>query len=218
MTMLQISEKKPALSTGKLITLEEFLDWYCKDAGSYELHNGVIVEMTTIGTHELVGSFLTLKLGFQIEYLGLDYAIPKDVFIKPIDSDKSGFKPDLIILDKKALNNEPMWQKRSTITLGKTVRLVIEVVSTNWEDDYQMKLECYEKLGIPEYWIVDYLGLGGRRFIGNPKQPTISIYKLIEDEYMVKQFRGDERLESAIFPDLNLTAQQVFNEGNFVED
>ena len=27
-------------------------------------------------------------------------------------------------------------------------------------------------MGIAEYWILDYQGLGGRRYIGSPKQPT----------------------------------------------
>jgi Uma2 family endonuclease len=71
------------------------------------------------------------------------------------------FVPDVAVLDENALEAEPMWKKRSTITKGETVRLVIEVVSTNWQDDYLIKLAEYEKLGIPEYWIVDYLGLGG---------------------------------------------------------
>lgn len=70
-----------------------------------------------------------------------------------------------------------------------------------------------EEMGIPEYWIVDYLGLGGRRFIGNPKQPTFSVYQLVEGEYQVSQFRGDNRIESPTFPELNLTAQQVFSAG-----
>ncbi|MGA9379049.1 MAG: Uma2 family endonuclease, partial [Phormidium sp.] len=94
-----------------------------------------------------------------------------------------------------------------------TARLVIEVVSTNWQDDYLLKLGEYEKLGILEYWIVDYLGLGGRRYIGNPKQPTISVYQMVEGEYMVTQFRGEERIQSAIFPELNLTAEQIFKIG-----
>jgi Uma2 family endonuclease len=38
-------------------------------------------------------------------------------------------------------------------------------------------------MGIPEYWIVDYAALGGRTFIENPKQPTISVYQLVEGEY-----------------------------------
>jgi Uma2 family endonuclease len=74
-----------------------------------------------------------------------------------------------------------MWKKRSTIIQGLTVKLAIEVVSTNWQDDYLMKLGEYEKLGIEEYWIIDYLGLGGRRYIGTPKQPTISIYRLVRE-------------------------------------
>lgn len=68
-------------------------------------------------------------------------------------------------------------------------------------------------MGIPEYWIVDYLGLGGRRFIGNPKQPTFSIYQLVEEEYQVSQFRGDDRINSPTFPELNFTAKQVFSAG-----
>lgn len=69
-------------------------------------------------------------------------------------------------------------------------------------------------MDIQEYWVVDYLGLGGRRFIGNSKQPTFSIYQLIDSEYQVKQFRREERIESPTFPELNLTAQQVFAKGN----
>lgn len=61
---------------------------------------------------------------------------------------------------------------------------------------------------MPEYWVVDYLGLSGRRFIGNPKQPTISIYQLVEGEYQVSQFRKSdasgnssrERIISPTFP------------------
>jgi Uma2 family endonuclease len=91
-------------------------------------------------------------------------------------------------------------EKESIVTYGSSIPLIIEVVSTavassretrptrcltNWSDDYALKLDDYEYLGIPEYWIVDYLGLGGRKFIGNPKQPTISVYQLIDGEYQL---------------------------------
>ncbi|OIP71063.1 MAG: hypothetical protein AUK43_07380 [Oscillatoriales cyanobacterium CG2_30_40_61] len=197
----------------KLITLEEFLDWVPDGYGRYELHQGVIKEMQPTGTHEQVASFLTLKLGIQIESLGLNYFVARQCIIKAIDSDQSGFNPDLTIIDKNALENEPMWKKHSTITQGESLPLVIEVVSTNWQDDYLMKLSEYEKLGIKEYWIIDYLGLGGRRYIGNPKQPTISVYQMIDGEYMVNLFRENDRIESAIFPELNLTPTQIFQLG-----
>ena len=66
-------------------------------------------------------------------------------------------------------------------------------------------------MGISEYWIVDYGAFGGKRFIGNPKQPTVTICKLVDDEYQTTQFRDDSLIVSPLFPDLNLTAQQVFD-------
>ena len=67
--------------------------------------------------------------------------------------------------------------------------------------------------GIPEYWIVDYAALGGRNFIGNPKQPTISVCNLVDGEYQILKFRENDRIVSQTFPDLNLTANQIFQAG-----
>ncbi|CCQ48989.1 Uma2 family endonuclease [Crocosphaera watsonii] len=193
------------------ITLDEFWDWYPDGFGRYELHDGAIFEMQPIGNHEEVISFIRMELVVQIKQLGLSYLIPKQALIKPLDTNKSAYNPDVLILDKSSLNDEPLWKTRSTITQGKTVPLVIEVVSTNWGYDYGHKLVDYEALGIAEYWIVDYLGLGGKRYIGDPKQPTISIYQLVDEEYQVQQFRSNDLLISSIFTDLNLTAQQIFD-------
>jgi Uma2 family endonuclease len=197
----------------QLMALDEFLDWYPDGYGRYELWNGVVIEMQPTGTHEQVAGLLGIKLGVEIDRLQLPYIIPRQVIIKPIDADKSGYNPDVIVLDQPALAEEPLWKKRSTITQGESVRVVIEVVSTNWRDDYGHKFIDYEALQIPEYWIVDYLGLGGRRYIGSPKQPTVSIYQLVDGEYQVQQFRGGDRIISAAFPDLQLTAEQVFAAG-----
>jgi Uma2 family endonuclease len=93
---------------------------------------------------------------------------------------------------------------------GNTIPLIVEVVSTNWQDDYWTKFLAYQELGIAEYWIVDYLGLGGRRFIGNPKQPTISVCQLVDGEYDVQLFRDSDVLQSVIFPELEITANQIF--------
>ena len=196
------------------ITLEEFWDWYPDSYGRYELHDGAIFEMQPTGSHEQVISFIMMELVLQIKRLELSYMIPKQALIKPLDTNKSAYNPDVLILDKSNLNDEPLWKTRSTITQGKTVPLVIEVVSTNWGYDYGHKLIDYEALGITEYWIVDYLGLGGKRYIGDPKKPTVSIYQFVDDEYQVQQFRDDDTLVSSIFPDLNITAQEIFDISN----
>ncbi len=166
------------------------------------------VDMQT-GQHSEVAGFISGKLFIEIERLQLPYFIPKECVIKPRDN--GGYEPDVIILDKQQVSNhEPRWKKESIITRGDSIRLIVEVVSTNWSDDYALKLEEYESFGVGEYWIVDYLALGGKRFIGNPKLPTISIYSLVKGEYQVNQFRSGDRLISPTFPEFNLTAKQIF--------
>ncbi len=196
----------------KPITVEDFLLWIPENSGKrYELHNGAIVEMSQpSGEHEEVTGFLNTQLVVEFTRLKLPYFIPKTALIKSANSD-SAYSPDILIINKPALASEELWTKYSTVERGNSIPLVIEVVSTNWRDDYYKKQGEYEEIKIPEYWIVDYLGLGGMKYIGNPKQPTLSIYKLVDDEYQVNTFRGDERIASSIFPELNLTAQQIFN-------
>lgn len=195
----------------KTITFEEFLNWK-PDGGCYELHEGVIVEMQPVGDHEEINGFLAGEITLELKRLKLPYLIPKQALVKVPDRE-SGYSPDIIVINQKNLSLEPMWKKSSTVTQAASVPLVIEVVSTNWRDDYAHKLVDYETFGVPEYWIVDYLALGGRRYIGNPKQPTISIYYLVDGEYQVNQFRGSDRIVSPTFPELNLTAEQIFQAG-----
>jgi len=198
----------------KTVTFDQFIVWYPENSEHhYELHNGVIIEMPkATGKHSKLTGFLILKVGTEIDHLNLPYFIPKESIIKSIRSD-SGYEPDMIVLDEQTIGDDPRWERESIITKGTSVRLIVEVVSTNWHNDYALKLEEYEALGIQEYWIVDYLGLGGRQFIGNPKRPTFSVYKLVEGEYQIQQFKGSDRIISPIFPELELTAEQVFAKG-----
>jgi len=199
----------------KSVTIEEFATWYPENSQHpYELHNGVIVEMPLpIGEHEEVVGFLSTQFTLEYSRLNRPYFIPKTVFVQLPDR-QSAYSPDILILNRSNLINEPIWKKESIITLSESISLVVEIVSTNWRDDYLKKYADYEQMGIPEYWIVDYAGLGGREFIGRPKQPTILICSLDENEYRVGRFRGDQRIQSPTFPDLNLIAQQIFQAGS----
>ncbi|MBW4618493.1 MAG: Uma2 family endonuclease [Cyanosarcina radialis HA8281-LM2] len=201
----------------QLISLEEFLDWYPDRGGRYELWHGIVIEMQPTGPHEQVAGFLGVKLGVEIDRRSLPYIIPRQAIVKPIDTERSGYNPDLIVLNREALKAEPLWPKRSTIINGESVRVAIEVVSTNWRDDYGHKFIDYEAMGIGEYWIVDYLGLGSRRYIGSPRQPTLSVYELVDGEYQLQQFRRSDRIISPAFPELTLTAEQVFAAGTLEE-
>lgn len=198
----------------KIVTFDEFVAKYPDNTGKlYELHDGVVVEMPQpLGDHEEVVGFLATKITLEYSRLNLPYFIPKTVLVQPLENE-SAYSPDVLILNRANLVNESRWKKESTVTLAASIPLVIEVVSTNWRDDYHKKYADYEEMGIPEYWIVDYAALGGREFIGKPKQPTILVCSLEEGEYRVSKFRGQDRIQSLTFPELNLTAEQIFQAG-----
>ena len=190
------------------------MEWLPENSAvRYELHNRNIIEIVQpVGEHQEVTGFLTVEIAVQINHLGLPYGIPNQAIVRPPEKN-SGYLPDVLVLNRANLVNETLWQKQSVLSLGASIPLVIEVVSTNWRDDYYLKYADYEEMGIPEYWIVDYAALGGRNFIGNPKQPTISVCNLVDGEYQVLKFRENDRIVSQTFPDLNLTANQIFGAG-----
>jgi Uma2 family endonuclease len=195
----------------KHVTFDEFIAWY-PDDGRYELIDGQVIEMQPTGKHEEVTEFISRQLILETSRLQLPYRFPTRALVKA-PSWETGYLPDVLIVDRNALRSEPLWEKSATITQGTSIPFVVEVVSTNWENDYARKVEDYETMGIQEYWIADYLGLGGKRYIGNPKQPTLSVYQLVNGEYQISQFRENDRIESRTFPQLNLTAQQIFRAG-----
>ncbi|MBW4670936.1 MAG: Uma2 family endonuclease [Cyanomargarita calcarea GSE-NOS-MK-12-04C] len=197
-------------TTPKLVSFEEFTAWR-PEGGRYELQDGVIVEMVQpTGKHEDIIGFLVFILTLEHHKLNLPYRIPKTALVKPPEKN-SGYCPDVLLLNRDNLQNEPLWDIESTVSLCASIPLVIEVVSTNWRDDYFKKRADYEEMGIPEYWIVDHAALGGRNFIGSPKQSTVTVCKLVDGEYQATQFRGNSQIVSSTFPQLKLTAQQIFD-------
>jgi Uma2 family endonuclease len=202
-------------SLQRVFTFDEFLEFLETQPENirYELYDGNIVKMPQpLGTHEQIIMFLARMLLLKTVELKLLYDISsKNVLVKP-ENKQSGYYPDILLLNLPNLKNEPLWEKESTVSKPDSIPLVIEVVSTNWRDDYHKKFADYEEMGIQEYWIVDYAALGSKELIGDPKQPTITIYSLSDEgEYRGKQFRGDDRIESPTFLDLNLTVEQIFS-------
>jgi len=198
----------------KVTTFDEFVEFLPENSGvRYELHNGNIIKMAQpVGEHEESKGFLTIKLSSLIDRLDLPYFIPNQAIVRPEGKD-SGYFPDILVVNRTNLPNEPRWKKESILSQGASIPLAIEIVSTNWRDDYYLKFADYEEMGIAEYWLVDYAALGGRNFIGNPKQPTISVCNLRDGEYQISKFQNCDRLISQTFPELNLTVNQIFQAG-----
>lgn len=197
----QLIQQKP-------LSFDEFLAQYGGD-NRYELIDGEVFDLEPTGQHEEVAAFVTAKICVQIEGTGLPWFVLQRGLLRPSNAGMTAFRPDVAVVDRDELVKEPFWSDQSILTLGSSIKFVAEVVSSNWQNDYARKVEDYAALGIPEYWIADYAGLGGTRHIGKPKQPTLSICTLVDGEYEIQQLRGSEIIVSPTFPALRLTAEQV---------
>lgn len=202
-----------AQAEAKLYSFDEFISWYPEHSEvRYELHEGVIIEMPkTKGKHSNLTGSLIEQLLIIIRQMGKGgiWTIPRESIVKP-KREQSGYDPDIIVLNQEVLGGEPRWESESIIQNPDSVKLIVEVVSTNWRDDYYNKLRDYEEMGLQEYWIVDYAALGPKKFIGNPKQPTFFVCNLQDGEYQMNPFTENTPIISPTFPQFNLSPQQVF--------
>jgi Uma2 family endonuclease len=192
----------------QLLTFEQFIAQYGDDP-RFELADGELIDMEPTGPHEAVAGKTASRLSVEIERLNLPFLIPKTCILRPYDNQATARRPDVIVLDERALIQEPYWQQEPIIIFGTSIKLVVEVVSTNWENDYARKVEDYALMGIPEYWIVDFRGLGGIRYIGDPKQPTLTVNTLAGKLYEQKQYRLGERVQSSLLPELTLQLAEL---------
>ncbi|MEG4169370.1 MULTISPECIES: Uma2 family endonuclease [unclassified Microcoleus] len=196
----------------KPLSFDEFIARYGGDK-RYELIDGEVFDLEPTGPHEEVAAFITTKICVQIDGTGLPWFVLQRGLLRPSNIGMTAFRPDVAVVDRDELTKELFWSGESILTLGSSIKFVAEVVSSNWQNDYSRKVEDYAVLGIPEYWIADYAGLGGTQHIGKPKQPTLSICTLVNGEYQIQQIRGDQTIVSLTFPNLKLTAEQVLMAG-----
>jgi Uma2 family endonuclease len=192
----------------KLLSFEEFIAQY-GDNTRYELIDGQLRDMEPTGLHEAVAGSIAGRIYVEIFNSNFNWLIPKTCLIKPPAAVATALRPDVIVLDKAELSKEPLWSKEPTICNGSTIKLVAEVVSTNWQDDYARKVEEYAFLNIPEYWIVDFRGLGGLQFIGNPKQPTFTVCQLANGVYQQQQYHLGDTISSELLPNLQLKLDDI---------
>jgi Uma2 family endonuclease len=86
----------------------------------------------------------------------------------------------------------------TTAVLQSPPLLAVEIVSPgNPEDDYRYKRSEYAAREIPEYWIID------------PQQQKISVLLLVSGFCDVIEYHAEETIKSLLFPELNLTVNQI---------
>ena len=181
----------------KTYSFEEYLVYDDGTDNKYELVNGELKLMPTAsGFHALILHFLFTILEQEINKLKQQWkVIPGTVGVRT--AKRKSRIPDLIILSEEQCQEI---RKMSTAVLENPPLLAIEIVSpNNSDDDYRYKRSEYAVREIPEYWIID------------PEIEKISVLLLVSGFYEVTEFTGEQEIKSLLFPELTLTAKQIFN-------
>lgn len=191
------------------LSFNQFLEQYPED-GRYELVDGEIVRILATRQHEDIADFIADAMKDEVKLRQLNYKVSERIVLatQTQAGKEQGRTPDVSVVDLDLWRSDRL----AYTPLQEPIQLAVEVVSTNWEDDYIDKLDEYQRLGISEYWIVDSLAIGSRTYLGNPKTPTVLVYLLDESGvYQSSTFKEDDRILSRTFPELTLTLNQILN-------
>jgi Uma2 family endonuclease len=184
----------------KFVTFEEYLS-YGDLEGRYELIAGELVELPPeSGLNDWIALNLRdlLMQAIRRQLLRIHTCEVQVPVLRP--NDAANRFPDLVVLREEHL---PLTEKRLTITLDMPPpQLIAEIVSpgrTNRDRDYVNKRSQYAAIGVSEYWLIF------------PSTKTVLVLTLQGGDYHeVGTFEGDKRIYSLQFPELILTAEQVF--------
>jgi Uma2 family endonuclease len=175
------------------LTFEEYLVFEDGTDNRYELIHGelVMVPLPT-GLHSDIIEFLQDTFKEEIRQRELPWLAKRDVGVRTgINTSRD---PDLCVMTIS------QWAElRNISAVLQTAPLVaVEVVSPSSQTiHYQYKQSEYAALGIPEYWIVDPISL------------KVSVLIWNEGLYEQKEYTDNAKIISPLFPDLELTTNQV---------
>jgi Uma2 family endonuclease len=180
------------------LTFEEYLTYDDGTDNCYELEAGVLTLMPPESPRN---SRIALWLLTQfMAFVPLNQLTNKaEIFV---GGSRATFRsPDLVVLSPElAMILESATRETITFDMPPPL-LVVEVVSPgkkNVDRDYRYKRSEYAARGIVEYWIID------------PSRSRIMVLSLVEGLYEEKEFGGTERIESEVFRELSVTAEQIF--------
>lgn len=111
-------------SLKQALTPEEFIAQYGDD-GRYELIDGELRELEPTGPHEAIAGQLTAYLSSEILRCRHKWVIPKSCLIQPPAAEATILRPDVIILDCAARQQEPLWQREPIITSGRAIQYIV---------------------------------------------------------------------------------------------
>ena len=178
------------------MTLAEFLAYDDGTDKLYELENGELIDMSSESEINRRIAMFLLAHFFQLGIPAYRLTMKTEVAVS--GARVSVRVPDLLVLSEE-LATEMEGATRSIVLMDMPPPLlVVEVVSPNQEKrDYRYKRTEYAARGIAEYWIVD------------PILQRVTVLEWVEGLYEEKVFAGDNKIESAVLENLELSVDRV---------
>src|SRR3954447_5721414 len=187
-----ISNTKVSVSEFRKMLFDE------NDAFYYEIIDGEMIRKSApTPMHQEVSRNLlyTLETFNRLHKKGSIFSAPIDVYLDEFNKPQ----PDLVFVSN---------EKKTIITNNGIMGIpdvIIEIISpTSIIRDRIEKKNLYEKMSVPEFWLVD------------PQYEAIEIYKLQNNRYELLSaattFEGE--LKSALFEGLTISLPDIFSSGN----
>jgi Uma2 family endonuclease len=184
------------------VTFADYLAYFDDSDTKYELVDGELVAMAMgTGRHGETIDQVYRKISTEIERTAQPWIVrQRQIGVRcprGIGLDTARI-PDVVVM---LLDEWQSLQDREAV-IGFDLSpplLVVQVVSPSTKiTDYRAKMTEYAVRDIPEYWIVD------------PIEAKVSVFVLSDGWYDVTEFTNGDRLVSPMFPDLQLTPQEIF--------
>ncbi|NJL47302.1 MAG: Uma2 family endonuclease [Leptolyngbyaceae cyanobacterium SM2_5_2] len=184
------------------LSFEAYRVWQPPDDRQYELFGGRLIPMNPpTPLHVNISQFLVYQFQRYFAERGIELVAKSEAGVRTEQA--SSRIPDVVVCTRH------LWEKICSrpgsgildFTQEELPRLVVEVISTNWQDDYLWKRAEYAVICIPEYWIVDY----HRQqvwVLTNPARP---------DGYDVAKYAPGDQVESAEFEGFSLMVDDLLN-------
>ncbi|WP_017296162.1 Uma2 family endonuclease [Geminocystis herdmanii] len=197
----------PAPPPSSILTFSDYINQCYRLDRTFEFIDGKQKEVKQNRFQKYIIRLLIWTFEEEIKRLKLPYKVAKNLIIRTVyNQDKQRGR-----VSHLAVINEDIWRNNISVygAIIEPPELVIEVISANWRRNYLYKVKEYQKFGVKEYWLIDYLGSFVSNALGKSPIPTIIIYQSINDKYKVNFFSQDNKLRSTIFPELSLTINHL---------
>ena len=189
---------RPADAPREMTPYERYVAFF-PDGMKGDLIDGhAVIDTSTSVLHERLFRFLLTVLHVYTEEKGLGEVFGSRTTMR-VD-DENGYEPDVLFIRADRIGILDVKDAKAPVDLA------VEIVSpSSGKRDRETKFEGYERVGVPEYWLVDPVRREASfyRLDGEPYQPG--------GAYRAAPLQGGV-YESAAIPGLRLDPQALFQD------